>query len=156
MSLKLLYICTHNRCRSILAEAITNHHSNGRIQAASAGSQPAGEIHPLTLQFLNERGIGTQQLNSQSWDLYETFKPNAVIYMCDNAANESCPTWFQESDKINWSLKDPSITKGNESSVRTAFNETINTLESRIKQLLTIDLSALEPNALSNALNAVK
>ena len=69
--MKLLFICTHNRCRSILAEAITNHLSNGLIEAKSAGSEPAGEVHPLTLKYLNDAGIPTEGLQSQSWDEFE-------------------------------------------------------------------------------------
>ncbi|HEY8570018.1 MAG TPA: arsenate reductase ArsC, partial [Microbulbifer sp.] len=66
--MKILYICTHNRCRSILSEAITNHLGRGRIQAFSAGSQPSGEVHPLSIRYLREKGIDTEGLRSQSWD----------------------------------------------------------------------------------------
>ncbi|MDX2465088.1 MAG: arsenate reductase ArsC, partial [Porticoccus sp.] len=92
--MKILYICTHNRCRSILSEAITNHLSNGRIQAKSAGSHPAGEVHPLSIQYLREAGIATADLTSQSWNELETFAPDVVVTVCDSAAGETCPLWF--------------------------------------------------------------
>ena len=87
--MKVLYICTHNRCRSILSEAITNHVAGDVITAKSAGSQPAGEVHPLSLKYLNEAGIPTEGLQSQSWDEFEAFAPDLVITVCDSAAGES-------------------------------------------------------------------
>jgi len=73
--MKLLFICTHNRCRSILAEAITRHKAEGKIIAASAGSSPQGEVHPLSLRYLGEHGVSIDGLRSQSWDEFETFLP---------------------------------------------------------------------------------
>ena len=89
MPIKLLFICTHNRCRSILAEAITRHLADNRIIAASAGSTPQDTVHPLSIQFLQERGISTEGLRSQSWDEFEEFAPDAVLAMCDTAAAEA-------------------------------------------------------------------
>src|SRR5690606_2392558 len=86
--MKILFICTHNRCRSILAEAITNLMSDGRIVAKSAGSQPAGMIHPLTLRYLHDAGVSTDGLYSKSWDELESFEPDVVITVCDDAAQE--------------------------------------------------------------------
>lgn len=144
--MKLLFICTHNRCRSILAEAISNHLSNGRIIAASAGSAPAGEVHPLSLQFLNEHSINTTGLKSQSWHEFESFKPDAVLTMCDSAAAETCPVWFGQSVQVHWGLADPSKISGTQQQLRDSFNSTINLIERRIQALLesTSDLDTLD------------
>lgn len=138
--MKILYICTHNRCRSILSEAITNHLSDGRIQAFSAGSQPAGEVHPLSLKYLAEHGISTQGLQSQSWDEFESIQPDIVITVCDSAAAEQCPVWFGKTIKLHWGLKDPSKVVGSESEVKAAFKACIATITSRVNELLQLDL----------------
>ena len=77
--LKILYICTHNRCRSILSEAITNQFAAGSLEAKSAGSQPCGEVHPLSIKYLEEENINVGGLQSQSWDEFEQFAPDLVI-----------------------------------------------------------------------------
>jgi len=136
----ILYICTHNRCRSILSEAITNHLSDGRIQAFSAGSQPAGEVHPLSLKYLAEHSVSTQGLRSQSWDEFESIQPDIVITVCDSAAAEQCPVWFGKTIKLHWGLKDPSKVVGSESEVKAAFEACIATITSRVNELLQLDL----------------
>ena len=92
----ILFICSHNRCRSILSEAITRQNAQGIINAMSAGSQPSGEVHPLSLKYLSEMGYDTAGLTSQSWDSLtddngNSFVPDVVITVCDQAAGESCP-----------------------------------------------------------------
>jgi arsenate reductase len=139
MPLKLLFICTHNRCRSILAEAIANHFFHGQIEAQSAGSQPAGEVHPLTLRYLHEAGIPTTGLASKSWDELEAFAPDIVITVCDSAAGESCPVWFGKSRRLHWGLPDPSRATGSEEEIRAAFLAVMKTLEQRIRALLAGD-----------------
>ncbi|MEH6549766.1 MAG: arsenate reductase ArsC [Pseudomonadales bacterium] len=134
--MKILFICTHNRCRSILAEAICNHISNGRIEAKSAGSQPAGVVHPLSLKFLAEAGIATQGLSSQSWDEYEAWTPEVVITVCDSAAGEQCPLWLSQAIKVHWGLPDPSRIEGSEEQIKRAFQQTMQTLQARIECLL--------------------
>ncbi|MCA9914873.1 MAG: arsenate reductase ArsC [Anaerolineae bacterium] len=144
--LKLLFICTHNRCRSILAEAITNHFGQGHLLAASAGSQPAGQVHPSSLRYLEERGRATRNLKSQSWDELEAFEPDVVITVCDSAANEVCPVWFGQCLKVHWGLPDPSRLSGNENDIRDAFYNVMATLEARIQRLLS-DLPASSDSA---------
>ena len=95
--MKVLYICTHNRCRSILSEAMTEHYGQGLLEARSAGSQPVGAVHPLSLVYLAEAGIATSHLQSQSWDEFADFAPDVVITVCDSAAAESCPLWFDNT-----------------------------------------------------------
>lgn len=140
--MKILYICTHNRCRSILCEAISQARAGGRIEARSAGSQPAGEVHPLTLRYLADAGYPTEQLRSQSWDDFEAFAPDLVITVCDSAAGESCPVWFGRALKVHWGLEDPSKHDGSEAEKAAAFRATIALIEQRVDalaQLATLD-----------------
>lgn len=136
----VLYICTHNRCRSILSEAITNHLSDGSIQAFSAGSQPAGQVHPLSLKYLEEQGIATEDLKSQSWDEFESIKPDIVITVCDSAAAEACPVWFGDTIKCHWGLKDPSKLSGPDEEIRAAFYECTELIAGRVRALIHLGL----------------
>ncbi|RDV24097.1 arsenate reductase ArsC [Alteromonas aestuariivivens] len=136
--MKILYICTHNRCRSILSEAITNHLGQGLIVAKSAGSQPVGEVHPLSIRYLQEAGIETQGLTSQSWDDFEGFEPDLVVTVCDSAAKETCPVWFGKSVQLHWGLEDPSKLSGDEQEIAKAFHRTIDLTRARVEALLKI------------------
>ena len=153
--MKLLFICTHNRCRSILAEAITNHLSNDRIVAASAGSSPQGEVHPLSLKYLAEHNIDIQGLNSQSWDEFEQYAPDAILTLCDNAANESCPVWFDRAVQVHWGLEDPSRSDSDEGQQRARFSRTIDIISRRIQKLLESDFSSLSGLALRDHLQMI-
>ena len=144
--MKLLFICTHNRCRSILAEAIVKHIADARLDAASAGSEPAGEVHPLSLKFLQERGIDTHHCQSQSWDEFEDYSPDAVLTLCDSAANETCPVWFGDTVQVHWGLDDPSKHQGNIEEQRRRFYHTIDIIEQRIQKLLAFLQHNAEPN----------
>ncbi len=146
--MKILFICTHNRCRSILSEAMTNHLSSGRIQAASAGSQPVGEVHPLSLKYLAEAGISIDALKSQSWDELESFNADVVVTVCDSAAQEACPVWFGKAIKLHWGLKDPSKVQGSESEVKAEFLTCMKEIENRVKAMLSLDLENLADDAL--------
>ena len=150
--MKVLYICTHNRCRSILSEAITNHVAGDVITAKSAGSQPAGEVHPLSLKYLNEAGVLTEGLKSQSWDEFEAFAPDLVITVCDSAAGESCPVWFGKSVKVHWGLSDPSKLTGSEEDIARAFNDTIAQISARVTDLKTIAEQPFTPDSLRASL----
>lgn len=153
--MKILYVCTHNRCRSILSEAITNHLAKGKLQAFSAGSQPVGEVHPLSLKYLAEKGISIDGLKSQSWDEFEEIEPDIVVTVCDSAAAEVCPVYFGDTIKIHWSLPDPSKLQGSELQIRGAFYDVMSTIEKRVKKLLELDLDTLskaERQALLNRL----
>jgi len=141
--MNILYVCTHNRCRSILSEAITNHLAKGKIQAFSAGSQPAGVVHPLSLQYLRELGISTLGLQSQSWDDFTDKDIDIVITVCDNAAAETCPVWFGNAIKEHWSLPDPSKLQASEADIRAAFFAVMTTIEQRVAKLMTLDWDTL-------------
>jgi len=150
--LKILYICTHNRCRSILSEAISNHVGAGRIVAKSAGSDPADAIHPLSLKYLSAAGISTEGLLSQSWHELEAFLPDLVITVCDAAAGEVCPVYFHSSLRAHWPLIDPSKLKGSEQAMASAFHATMRIIQSRIDALLAVDADRLAKDDLGRAL----
>ena len=132
--MKLLFICTHNRCRSILSEAITNQRARGILTAASAGSAPVDAVHPLTLRFLQERGYDTAGLASQSWADLEAFEPDRVITVCDTAAGEACPLWMSDVEKMHWGLPDPSRVDGDDETVRAAFMAVIDRIELKVDE----------------------
>ena len=132
--MKLLFICTHNRCRSILSEAITNQRARGILTAASAGSAPVDAVHPLTLRFLQERGYDTAGLASQSWADLEAFEPNRVVTVCDTAAGEACPLWMSDVEKMHWGLPDPSRVEGDDETVRAAFMAVIDRIELKVDE----------------------
>ena len=132
--MKLLFICTHNRCRSILSEAITNQRAQGILTAASAGSAPVDAVHPLTLRFLQERGYDTAGLASQSWADLEAFEPDRVITVCDTAAGEACPLWMSDVEKVHWGLPDPSRVDGDDETVRAAFMAVIDRIELKVDE----------------------
>lgn len=136
--MKILYICTHNRCRSILSEAITNSVAGEHIVAKSAGSQPSGVIHPLTIHYLQEANIATEGLQSQSWDEFEHFTPDVVVTVCDSAAKEICPVWFGDAVKVHWRLADPSKIEGSVEAKAQGFRACIAEITKRAKQLVTI------------------
>jgi len=150
--MKILFICTHNRCRSILSEAITNHQNDPRLVAASAGSQPVGEVHPLSVKYLAEAGIETQGLKSQSWDELESFDADVVVTVCDSAAGETCPVWFGKSIKLHWGLEDPSKVQGTEDKIKQAFLTCMTEIERRVQAMLELDLENLQGDALKAAL----
>ena len=147
--LHVLFLCTHNSARSILAEAILNHIGKGRFQAFSAGSSPQGnqQPHPLGLQVLQHAGIPTEGLRSKNWD--EFGKPDAprmdlVITVCDNAAGEVCPYWPGQPATAHWGYADPSATQGSEAQQLEAFRQTLLALHRRLALLVSLPPEKLE------------
>ena len=134
--MKLLFICTHNRCRSILCEAITNFHGGGTAEARSAGSAPVNEVHPLTLRYLEEAGVPSAGLHSKSWVDLEDYQPDLLITVCDSAAGESCPFFLASVPRLHWGLADPSIQEGTEEEVAQAFRNTISEIQARTRALM--------------------
>ncbi len=132
--MRLLFICTHNRCRSILCEAIASQRGHGVLQAASAGSAPVSSVHPLTLRYLRERGYETSGLTSQSWNDLEDFEPDRVITVCDSAAGEVCPLWMGNVEKWHWGLPDPSRVEGDGEVIRDAFMSVIDRIEGKVDE----------------------
>lgn len=150
--MKILYICTHNRCRSILSEAITNELGQGVLEAKSAGSQPSGQVHPLSLHYLEEAGVSTTGLKSQSWDEFESFDADLVVTVCDSAAGETCPVWFGKSIKVHWGLADPSKIEGTEDEKAAGFRACIAEISLRVEGLVAIAKQDLADSELRTAL----
>lgn len=150
--MKILYICTHNRCRSILSEAITNHVAGDHIIAKSAGSQPSGAVHPLSIHYLKEANISVDGLRSQSWDEFEDFKPDVVVTVCDSAAKEACPVWFGNAVKVHWGLADPSKIEGSEEEKAQGFRACIAEITERVNKLIPIAEKKLTPAELKSEL----
>ena len=153
--LKVLFICTHNRCRSILSEAITNKIAGGAIEARSAGSNPAAAVHPLSLKYLKQTGYQTHGLKSQSWNDFEEFTPNIVITVCDSAAAEVCPVYFGSSLKVHWGLSDPSKIQGDDAELEQAFLSCIDKIAMRAEKLRNVASQELDKPALQAALIAI-
>lgn len=146
---KFLFLCTHNACRSILAEAIFRQLADTRFIVASAGSNPAGKVFPETLTKLQEHGYSVEGLFSKSWDNLKDYQPDVVITVCDQAAGESCPVWFGKAVKGHWGLTDASKVVDPLERNQT-FDELISLLDARISallQLMPAELSASELSA---------
>lgn len=138
-SFNVLFLCTGNSARSILAEALLNAHGQGRFRAFSAGSHPKGAVHPLAMATLQAHGLPTDGLRSKSWDEFAAPgapQLDAIITVCDAAANEPCPIWPGHAAKSHWSLEDPAAVEGSEESRRAAFAKTFADLQSRIQAFL--------------------
>ena len=144
----LLFICTHNRCRSVLAEVIANTRFEGVFRAFSAESQPAGEIYPLTLKFLAALGLPTHGLGSQSWDDFADQEFDLVVTGCDSAANEACQLWISDAPHAHWGMFDPSRATGDGAAIEAAFYNVMDALESQLvalKRELLKDVRICDP-----------
>lgn len=160
--MKILFLCTHNSCRSILSEALFNHVAPKGWTAYSAGSFPSGKVNPLTLDALTRAGVSTAGLRSKSSDEFENLEPDIVITVCDKAAGEACPLYLGRAVRAHWGLNDPSeLAKGavalNADQVAAAFDECIAIIRQRINTMLTLPLEvlALNRDQLQAALNGI-
>ena len=143
----LLFLCTGNSARSIMGEALANQLGKDRFQAFSAGSEPRGEIHPMTLQVLRQAGLPTDSLRSKPWD--EFAMPGAprmdlIITVCDKAAGESCPIWPGHPITAHWGVEDPATVTGTQEQVQKAFTNALHLLQHRIGLLLALKIEALD------------
>jgi arsenate reductase len=132
----VLVLCTGNSCRSVMAEALVNHLGAGQIEAVSAGSNPAGYVHPKSLETLQRHGITLPEPRSKSWDEFAQQHFDYVITVCDEAANETCPAFLGQYQKLHWSTPDPAKAEGSEKEINTAFDEAFQMLRERIKKEL--------------------
>lgn len=146
--MKILFLCTANSCRSILCEAVFNHLAPEGMNAYSAGSQPKGEVHPLSLKTLEKAGISTAGLFSKSSEVHQDLAPDFVITVCDKAAGEACPVFFGLSVKGHWGLADPSEYQGTQEEIEAAFEATLEQIKTRIEAFLALPLSQLSAEQL--------
>ena len=151
--LNVLFLCTHNSARSILAEALLNHLGQGRFRAYSAGSSPRDNQrpNPLALEALNKAGVSTEGLSSKSWD--EFAKPDAphmdlVITVCDNAAGEVCPYWPGQPATAHWGYADPSAVQGDDDKKREAFLQTLHLMRKRLNLFVNLPQGSLSQMAI--------
>lgn len=153
--LNVLFLCTHNSARSILAEAILNHIGRGRFKAYSAGSSPRDnqQPNPLGLQVLQNAGIATEGLHSKSWDEFgraDAPHMDLVITVCDNAAGEVCPYWPGQPATAHWGYPDPSEGNGTEIQKLEAFRQTLLAFKRRLELLISLPVAKLEKTMLQS------
>jgi len=156
--LNVLFLCTHNSARSIIAEAVLNRLGHGAFRAFSAGSSPSGRVHPYALDLLRQLDYPTDAMRSKSWEEFsgpDAPKMDFVFTVCDNAANETCPVWPGQPMSAHWGLPDPSAAEGNESERRLAFADTHRMLNQRISVFTSLPLSALSKQSLQRRLDDI-
>jgi len=155
----VLFLCTANSARSILAEAILNKQGAGRFRAFSAGSQPSGQVHPFAIQLLENMNFDTSFARSKSWDEFAT--PGApemdfVFTVCDSAANESCPVWPGHPMTALWSVPDPKHAEGTDAERHLAFDEAYRMLGNRITLFLSLPMETLDRMALQQHIEEIR
>ncbi len=141
--MNVLFLCTGNSCRSILAEACFNHLAPPGYRASSAGSAPTGTVHPRALALLDREGIAIEGLRSKSWDELD-FPPNLLITVCGNAAGETCPAYLGSTLRTHWGVDDPAKASGDEASIEAAFADAYRILRGRIVAFLALPLHELK------------
>ena len=156
--LHVLFLCTGNSARSILAECLLNQRGEGRFVGHSAGSHPKGEVHPLAIELLRDMNVPIEGLRSKSWD--EFAAPGAppldfVITVCDNAAGETCPVWRGRPMTAHWGIADPAAVDGSPQERRAAFRKAFSELDSRIKIFTSLPIRGLERSALQRRLDSI-
>jgi len=154
----VLFLCTGNSARSILAEAILNRSGAGKFRAYSAGSHPKGAVHPEALALLKRLDYPTAGLRSKSWDEYaRTDAPqmNFVFTVCDNAAGEICPIWPGKPMTAHWGVPDPAEATGSASEIALAFAETFRQLDKRIALFTSLPITSLDRMSLQKRLHEI-
>ena len=141
--MNVLFLCTGNSCRSILAEATFNHLAPQGWSAMSAGSQPTGQLHPRSLALLEREGIATDGLHSKSWEsLPQT--PDIVVTVCSSAAGETCPAYLGPVLRTHWGVEDPAHARGTDAEIDAAFLSAYRTLRARIEAFMALPLADLQ------------
>jgi arsenate reductase len=152
----VLFLCTGNSCRSILAEATFNHLAPADWTAVSAGSKPTGQVHPRSLALLAGEGISIEGYHSKSWDNLP-LTPDVVITVCSNAAGETCPAYLGRVVRSHWGVKDPAHATGTDAEINAAFRTAYGVLRARIEAFLALPLAEMknDPARLKRELDAI-
>jgi arsenate reductase (thioredoxin) len=154
----VLFLCTGNSARSIMAEALLNFWGKGRFQAFSAGSHPKPDVHPLALDVLRRNRIPLDNPRSKSWDEFATSDAptlDFVFTVCDNAAQEVCPVWPGQPMTAHWGIQDPAAVEGTDEEKARAFNRAFRELDARMKIFTSLRLEMLDRMALKRELDAI-
>lgn len=152
--LNVLFLCTGNSARSIIAEALLNHLGKGRFKAYSAGSHPAGRVNPFSIEVLTKAGIASPELRSKNWDEFaapDAPRMDLVITVCDKAAGEICPFWPGQPATAHWGYPDPAEIEGSDAEKRVAFTRTLHEIKRRIELFVNLPLHKIDRLALQDA-----
>jgi arsenate reductase (thioredoxin) len=148
MTYNVLFLCTGNSARSVMAEALLNNWGAGRFHAFSAGSRPKGAVHPLTLQTLERAHLATEGLRSKSWDEFAgeaAPRMDFIFTVCGNAAGEQCPFWPGRPTTAHWGVDDPAAVDGSPEERERAFERALRELEARIQLLVALPIESIDP-----------
>lgn len=154
----VLFLCTGNSARSVMAEAILNREGRGRFRAFSAGSHPTGKINPFTVDILNRMNFETKGLCSKSWDDFagpDAPKLDFVFTVCDSAAGEACPIWPGQPMTAHWGFEDPAAAKGTDAEKAMKFAEIFGQIERRIKAFVNLPINAIDKLSLQKYLDEI-
>jgi protein-tyrosine-phosphatase len=154
----VLFLCTGNSARSILAESLVNHWGRGKFLGYSAGSAPKGQVHPIALELLRQMKLPATDMRSKSWD--EFAQPGApqldfVFTVCDNAAGEMCPVWPGQPMTAHWGVPDPAAVQGDDKTQWLAFRDAFKVLENRVKVFTALPIASLDRLKLKQELDAI-
>jgi len=155
--MNILFLCTGNSCRSIIAEALLKSVAPAGITVQSAGSKPAGYVHPRALSALQKAGISIDSFHSKSWDTLSS-QPDIIITLCADAAGETCPAYLGTmAVRSHWGMPDPAKAQGGESAIEAAFDNTLAVLHKKINALVKLleQQPRMKPELLQNALDAI-
>ena len=155
---QVLFLCTGNSARSVLAESLLNHWGHGAFVAHSAGSHPKGQVHPIALELLAQMKLPTAGLRSKSWDEFAAAGAPAldfVFTVCDNAAGEMCPIWPGQPITAHWGIPDPAAVQGSDTDKWLAFRTAFQQLESRIKLFTSLPIATLDRVKLQQRVRAI-
>lgn len=154
----VLFLCTGNSARSILAEALLNQRGHGQFRAFSAGSHPAGQVNPFALALLTASKLPTESLRSKNWDEFAQAgapKLDFIFTVCDNAAGEVCPIWPGQPMTAHWGIPDPAAVTGTDAQKRGAFLDAYTTLERRISLFVSLPIATLDRMSLKRKLDDI-
>ena len=154
----VLFLCTGNSARSILAESLLNHWGKGRFHAFSAGSFPKGQVHPLAIDLLKRTNLPSAGLRSKSWDEFAAAGAPPIDFIftvCDNAAGEVCPVWPGKPMTAHWGVADPAAAEGPQANQAFAFRKALKELETRIKRFVRLPIASLDQMTLREKLREI-